>query len=686
MDGLRVAKYEWRAIFRNPKAIISIIALLLVPLLYSYLYLWAFWDPYERLDHLPVAVVNQDQGAEMDGKPVNIGQELVDKLKSDPKLKWEFTSYEKAREGLENQRYYMMVQIPADFSKKAASLSQTKPQQAEILFVPNESRNLLASQLGARAMEEMRAQIQRQLTEKYAEVLFEKLGDTGKGLADAAFGAYQLSDGLLTVKQGTVQLHDGAGKLSSGARQLNDGAQQLYGGLQSLESGLKQASDGSARLAAGLAKLNDKGKELSQGAGQLAAGLQPISQAIARIAPDLQQTSTGLKQLAPVAGDTLTQWQALVAKHPELLQDPEGQKLARELGEISQTVPKAAAASEQIATALNQAAPGVARLAAGSQQLASGVEQYVTGVGQAKDGAQQVAEGFKRLYEGAGKLTAGAANLAAGSGSLAVGGTTLQNGVDRLASGVVKLADGSKELASKLAEGSQQVNDGIADSKDKANMIAEPVQLEENKLHPVPNYGTGFSPYFISLALYVGALLLFIILDVRRVAVQPKRATAWLFGKFSVYAAIGVLQALIVGYSLQAGLGLQVVNQPMFYAMCMLISVTFVVLIQGLITVFGEAGRFLAIVILMLQLTSSAGTFPLEMTPEFFQSLNPYLPMTYTVAGLKAVISNGDSSWIWANVRTLALFTIGVAVVTVLLSLRRYPGAKTKSVAESATA
>jgi putative membrane protein len=139
---------------------------------------------------------------------------------------------------------------------------------------------------------------------------------------------------------------------------------------------------------------------------------------------------------------------------------------------------------------------------------------------------------------------------------------------------------------------------------------------------------------------------------------------------------VGILQAVLVAFLLQAGLGLDVVNGPMFYLMCILTSITFVALIQGLISVLGESGRFFAIVILMLQLTSSAGTFPLEMTPDFFKAINPYLPMTYSVDGLKAVISNGDTSLIWSNIRMLLLFTAGAFGAAALLSIRRHPGAK----------
>lgn len=298
---------------------------------------------------------------------------------------------------------------------------------------------------------------------------------------------------------------------------------------------------------------------------------------------------------------------------------------------------------------LNQIQSAAGQIGNGSQQLSAGIDQYTAAVGQAKTGSEKVTTGSQKLYVGARQLSTGVASLTKGTDLLAAGASKLQNGAADLQDGVTQLAKGSGELSGKLDEGAAKLKGSLKNTDDKAQMMANPVELKQTKVHPVPNYGTGFSPYFISLALYVGALLLFIVLDVREVVVAPKRATSWLFGKFMVYSTLGILQAIIVASLLQVGLGLEVANKPMFYLMSIMTSLTFVVLIQGLISILGEAGRFVAIVILMLQLTSSAGTFPLEMTPNFFVAINPYLPMTYTVAGLKAVISNGDMSLIEAN-------------------------------------
>lgn len=682
MNGFRVAMHEWKQILRSRKMMISMVAIILVPLLYSYLYLWAFWDPYERLNQLPVAVVNQDEGALLNGDRVNIGQDLVKNMKDDPKLKWDFTTESTARQGLEDGKYYMMLQIPADFSKKAATAGDEKPVPAEILYVPNESKNLLASQLGERAMETLKAELQKEMTEQYTSALFNKMGDMGKGLSDAADGSKQLADGLLVVKDGSQQLADGATNLAAGAAKVGDGAKQLHTGIQSLQVGLKQAYAGGTQVTAGLDQLAAKGNQLSQSVKQISGGMQQTQQVVDGVTPKLTDLNNGMGQLNGISQDAASQWKALLAKHPEMMTDPEAQKLSQEITGISMTVPKMAEGTATISGYMTKLQPSVTQLSAGSTQLSSGIDQYVAGVGQAKAGAAKVADGNLQLYNGAQKLAEGSSALASGGDSLANGGAKLQSGAKDINGGTEQLTDGSQQLAEKLGNGSHDIQSGLINTDQKSKNMANPVQLTETKMHQVPNYGTGFSPYFISLALYVGALLMFIVLDVSQVAVTPKRATAWLFGKFGVYSVIGILQAVIVAFLLQEGLGLTVVNKPMFYLVSIMTSLTFVVLIQGLISVLGESGRFFAIVILMLQLTSSAGTFPLEMTPKFFTVLNPYLPMTYTVAGLKAAISNGDLSKIGFDLGILLLFFIGCVLITSLLSFRRHPGANSKETAK----
>src|SRR5690625_5061807 len=208
------------------------------------------------------------------------------------------------------------------------------------------------------------------------------------------------------------------------------------------------------------------------------------------------------------------------------------------------------------------------------------------------------------------------------------------------------------------------------------NMIANPVDVKNEKINEVPNYGTGFAPYFLSLGLFVGALLLSIVYPLREPAGIPTSGLNWFFSKFGVLFTVGIFQALIASTFLLVGLGLEVQSVPLFILFAIITSLTFVTLIQFLVTCLDDPGRFIAILILIIQLTTSAGTFPLELIPKALQPLNHLFPMTYSVFGFNEVISSRDYTAMWQNVGILIIFAIGFMLLTlsyfVVMFKRKY--------------
>jgi putative membrane protein len=196
-------------------------------------------------------------------------------------------------------------------------------------------------------------------------------------------------------------------------------------------------------------------------------------------------------------------------------------------------------------------------------------------------------------------------------------------------------------------------------------MMGNPVKIKNEKMNEVPNYGTGFAPYFLSLGLFVGALLLSIVFPLREPADVPRNGLSWFMGKFGVLTVIGVVQALVAAVLLLVELNLQVASIPLFLLFSILTSLTFIALIQLLVTVLGDPGRFIAIIILILQLTTSSGIFPLELIPNALQPFSVLLPMTYSVSGFKSVISSGDISFVWHNVAILSSYLIVFMILTI---------------------
>ncbi|MFG3536596.1 YhgE/Pip family protein [Bacillus mobilis] len=715
---------EFTEIIKSKKILIPIIAVLFVPILYAGMFLWAFWDPYKQLDDLPVAVVNLDKGAVFDGKPIEVGKGLVDNLKDNTSFKWEFVSEKEAKKGMEGRKYYMLVRIPDDFSSNATTLLKDDPKPLNLEYIPNESLNFLSSQIGGTAIEKIKGEVSSTLTKTYAEKMFDSIQDVSKGLADGAEGANKLhdgsselhdgsskvTDGLHTLQGKSGEMKDGVGKLADGSNKLVDGSGKVTNGLNTLNSktgemqiGIGKLVDGSGKVTDGLHVLNSNAGigKLVDGSGKVTDGLHALNSnaGIGKLVDGSGKVTDGLHALNSNAGigklvdgsGKVTDGLGTLSVGVSKLADGSGQ-VTGGLGTLSVGVTKLADGSSQVTGGLGTLSAGVNQLADGSGQvtgglgtLSAGANQMAGGVNQLADGSSQVTDGLGTLSVGANQMAGGVNQLADGSNQVTTGLGTLNGGLNKMSTGSTQLIDGVNKLADgsgKVTDGLEKVNDGSGELAEKLgegaektgevkgtdktyDMFASPVKVKTEKMAEVPNYGTGFTPYFLSLGLFVGALLLSIVYPLRDTVGVPKSGFSWFISKFGVLLSVGIIQAIVADVILLFGLGVEVQSIPYFILFSIVTSLAFIALIQCLVTAFGDAGRFIAIITLIIQLTTSAGTFPLELIPKFLQPFNAWLPMTYSVSGLKAVVSSGDFNFMWQNVGVLMIFIVVLSLGTI---------------------
>ncbi|NUU63527.1 YhgE/Pip family protein [Paenibacillus agri] len=768
MKSLSVFIKDLGAALRNPKLLIPIIVVLFIPVMYSGLFLKAFWDPYGKMNELPVAVVNQDKGANYEGKKLTAGSDMIEVLKETDGFQWNFVSREEADAGLKNNKYYMSIIVPEDFSEKATTLLDKNPQPAKIIYEPNEGYNFLAGQIGGTAVKEIKAKVSAKITEAYTESVFDKiteissgLGDAGEGAGKIADGAGKLDDGALKLKENLLVLTDGTGKLkdgvepltkgvtdlNTGAAALESGTSTLAGGLQQLsaaqkqlQDGLNQSSSGSKQLSTGLqqavtgttklqegtkaavdgtSKLQAGAQSLVDGSSKLQAGLNSSTEGSAQLEAGLKASAEGSAKVTEGAKAVSDGLQQLAQSNPQLAENPAVQKLlaaskavADGNAQLQQSQQQLAQGASALHSGQEQLAQGAAQLNAGSQQLAGGVSQLHDGAKQLNAGSTQLLQGQQKLAQGASALAAGGDKLtagmkqfgeklseaAAGGSKLADGGkalgagtSKLLNGVGELGNGISAVADGSK----KLADGAGELKNGMADLKSGSNelatklddaaektsavsktdamvqMFAEPVVIEDHAINKVPNYGTGFAPYFLSLGLFVGALICTLVIPTRESEVAEATRFNRFISRTLTFSMMSLLQSLMAAMIVLYGLGLEVQSVPLFYLFTFITSLAYMMIIQALVTWLANPGRFIVIVILIFQLTTSAGTFPLELIPDWMQFFNPILPMTYSVAGLKAVISTGDYSAMWGDMGRLAIYGVIFMLLTLAYFMTR---------------
>lgn len=655
MRFLSILGAEMRHALTDRKVRAATLVVALVPLLYGALYLWAFWDPYARLDRLPVALVNEDRPATADGETVHAGDDLAKELLERGTFEWHAVSREEAARGLEDGRYYLPLTIPADFSASLASADATAPLPATLQVQAHESANLLAAQIGDRVFQEVRAAASRSASRTYVDKMLLGFSDAHGKVAQAALGARDLSAGLARAQRG-------ARRLASGAHDARVGASTLAKGLERLDAGARTLSAGTSGLADGLDRIATGAHDASAGAASVKNGAAAIAEGVTLAARQLGPAADGAAQLAAAASGAVTGIKSYLAAHPEAASDP---ALAQALGAAQ----AAAAGAQSLADGLSEARGSMAALASGAEQLRAGTDALAAGVAELADATDRAAAGARKLDAGAAALADGSADARDGASRLASGLAALDSGTHALATGLAPAVSGSADLAEGLAAGAAALPDLSEDGRaTKADVLSDPVRLSTKRIDPVPNYGTGFAPYFIPLALWVGALMAFFVahpLPARAIEERRPPVEAALAGYLPA-ALIGLAQSVLMLAVLRGALGLEPRNPLALYAFAALSSLTFVAIVQWLSAAFGPVGKFLSIVLLMLQLTSCAGTFPLETVPPFFQAINPYLPMTYVVSGLREAISGGDMARLAASARTLGAFLVlGLALTAV---------------------
>ena len=604
--------------------IATFVGVVMLPLIYGGLYLYAFWDPYGKLENLPVAIVNEDQCAyksdKSDKKQYCFGQELIDKLKDDNSMNWQFVDEETAANGLKNKKYYTMATIPKDFSEKILSVDTNNPQQAQIEFESRQASNFMAFKFTDTAFAKIKSTLNEKISKEYFNNIFSETRDSVQDLKTAADGASDLTDGILKAKNGSSDLYDGIDKANSGAVDLKNGLNTLHNGSETLATGASTAMTGTNTLIAGATTLN--------------AGLSNLSAGV-------NYAATSSASLSAGQGAVVQYLNAYLAANPS------------------------AATSVEFMTALGYAS-----------KVNDGITQLKAGLDTANAGTQQLTAGSSTLKDGLTSLSVGVSNIATGSASLRDGlssaingGTTLVDGLATikghqkdLTNGLADAYDGSKELSDKLNESVDKNISKTNESKNtiQAEVMSAPVNIHDMSIDIVNNNGTGFAPYFIPLALWVGGMAIFFLIEL---TFGKKNIIKEFLDKFSVSLLISTIQALTLDWVMFKFLGLKVNYLWQFVGFNILLAGCFTLIQLFLTLAFGLPGKFIGIVLLMLQLTSNSGSYPIETAPVFFQKVSSYLPMTYAVSGLRELISGDNLALVMTNTRVILTITLVVLVL-----------------------
>ncbi len=608
MTVIPLVRAEFARLTSSRMGLISLIALMTVPLFYGGLYLWGNQDPYSKLDKIPAALVVSDTGAAVDGKTVNYGRDAAKTLLKGDDFEWTEVSAATAAKGVKNGDYDFALSFPADFSTRLASASGDDPSAARLKLTTDDTNSYLSTTIAEKAAESVRVEIAKEV---------------------GATASIRLLDAVSSIRGGLITAQDGAGKLADGAATAATGASSLAAGTTTLSSG-------ATSLASGLAKLDAQTKALPSSAAQLSSGASTLASKLATASNQTPALVTSTGQAAQLAAAV----KAELAAYPDPLLQQQLAGLAALTSGVSSSV------TGTVAPGLSAAAAGASQLAAGASTLNSSAPALASAVHSAATGAAS-------LEAGASQAASGASDLSAGVDQLASGSKTLHDSLGDAVKQLPKTSAGERKTAANL----------IANPLSVDHTAITEAQNYGAGLAPF------FMSLASWIGIY--ALFLLVRPLSRRALTAVRKPIRTTLAGWFTPAVLGIVQMIALFAIVTLALHMSVANPVGLLFFLAFVAVTFAAIVLALNVILGSVGQFLALIFMVIQLVTAGGTFPWQTLPGALAVVHRILPMSHAVDGIRQLMYGGLSAGVWSAIWPLLAWLVGSLLVAVLGALRQ---------------
>ncbi|MDN4614905.1 YhgE/Pip domain-containing protein [Leifsonia sp. F6_8S_P_1B] len=645
---------------------LTVAGLILVPLVIGGLLVWALWNPTERLGDVKAAVVNLDEPATVNGQTVPLGRQLAGGLLDTEKdnFSWVLTDAKDADAGLSDGTYVAVVTIPKNFSRAATSTAgdAAAADQATIDVRTSSTSKLVDPAISQAVTTTATSVLNKQLTSTYLENVYVGFNTLHDQLGQAASGAKSLSGGLTQLASGTQQLADGVTPLASGATALADGTGRLATGASALADGVGQLAGGASSLSGGLSTLSTQTGEFASKLGETSSAAAALPGGIRQVGgaatTAVQNLTTGAQGIGAAAATQCTP--AAIATSPQL------GALCKAVQDNTPALQTGIGYATGAASGTEQIAAKTDALVGGLQQFASGAQQLAGGAQQSADGAAQLATGAQQSADGASQLASGAEQSASGASQLADGITQLSAGVQPLATGAQQSASGAASLASGLDKAVDQLpNYSSGERTNLASVASQPVT---QKASGVEAFGTTSVPLFASVALWLGALATFLVLQAvsRRALLTSRAAGRIALDGLLPGAVLGAIQGVLVSAVMEPAMKLDAGHWFAFAGVAVVVGIAFAAVNHGLTALLGGVGRFVSMLVVVITLASGI----VSTAPAFFDGVLPWLPTNAAITALQGVVDG--TADVWRGLGGLLLWAaLGFALALLAIARRR---------------
>lgn len=689
-----------KAIMKNAAAFIIILGVCILPSLYAWINIKACWDPYANTGNLPIAIVNLDEGSVFNGKDINVGNQIVAELKKNKSIGWVFIDQWQANYGLNNGSYYALIEIPADFSKGLVSLSSTNPVKPTIVYRVNEKLNAIAVKITNTAKNQLAEKIKSSFVSTVNNEALKELNSLGNKVGSDKSQLLQLKDSLNKSKEDMAliqkNISEAAANSASFSQELSDTKTALPHLTEQIND-LQKATEASKDL---LYATKQTINSTSSGFNDDIVQIQTINDENQALLSKLKgiNNSSDTSNMISVIDELISSYQSL----NNLVNEN-----TKKLSELNSTL-----SNQQISDLINM----LNLLNATSSGQIANLDNLkaIIGSGASKDSINSNIEKLSDTSNDITKETANASNyfysntypaLKRLSDSLNANLDKVYdllqctkavvpelNAVANLGITSSKLsADQAKQLSSKLTNiqnSLNSVNDKMSglnentinqilnimelNPNDIANFLSSPIDVKKIEIYNTGIFGVGLTPFYTVLAIWVGSLLLTSLLSVEcedNIAGQKLNLKQKHFGKMLLFLFLSIIQAAIVTLGDKFILGVKPENMGLMLLFALISSVTFTVIIFTLVSLFGNLGKAVAVVIMVFQIAGSGGIYPIQTNPKIFGLLQPIWPFTYAINGFREAIAGPIWTSVLTNIGLLGIYIL----VFLLLSILKIP-------------
>ncbi|MBZ9625156.1 YhgE/Pip domain-containing protein [Clostridium sp. FP2] len=677
-----------------------ILLLLLLPALYAWINIQAGWDPYLNTKGLSVAVVNLDSGSELRNVKVNIGNDVIKNLKTNQSIGWTFVSESEAQKGIKYGKYYASLTVPKDFSKDLLSVAtSSNPTKAKLIYTVNEKRNAISPKITGKGATSLQEEITKTFIETASGTIFSFLTQVGVELEKNKPQVESVIDIMVSLDDKMPKIKKSLDNIYGQSVMFQTYMHKVQGDIPTISNELDNVLDITKTSNSYIEKSRDSLKAVS---------------------PIVKEDLSLIKDITDNAESSLTKVQDLIPSNDALMKDVlikvrdqyrDGMQTIDNVSSLNKSmnnflnsavidtlIDNLSSVRNEMANQQNDINSMISTLDRGNSVLTSDISAAMRGANKTSKSMNNLTDKFDTTIDP--KIDDALKNITKLSNNAVVMLQGVQdnmptvnkllgetvNKVDSKVNSLKKIKDSFPKTqenmhlnAEKLKSltSDEKLNDIILmlkkDGKKESDFLSSPINLKQNSIYPIPNYGSAMSAFYTTLAIWVGALIMFSFLSVEVKEFEggiPINTREKFLGRYFTLLSIGIVQALVtIGGNLFL-LKTYAVSPIILTLFGVYVSIVFITLMYATVCIFGNIGKALIVVVMVLQISASGGTFPVELLGTFSQYIHPMLPFTYAIGGMREAIAGIIPEVLMNNVVTLGKYFVVSLLLGLLLQER----------------